>query len=65
MHPSVSDNREHPSNVMGASKVYTGFSNEEPDQANGENVPTIQQLVRKGRTPKVVKTKAPALKGNP
>jgi len=28
-------------------------------------VPTIQQLVRKGRTPKVVKTKAPALKGNP
>jgi small subunit ribosomal protein S12 len=28
-------------------------------------VPTIQQLVRKGRKPKVVKTKAPALKGNP
>jgi small subunit ribosomal protein S12 len=28
-------------------------------------VPTIQQLVRKGRSPKVVKTKAPALKGNP
>jgi small subunit ribosomal protein S12 len=28
-------------------------------------VPTIQQLVRKGRTPKVVKTKAPALKANP
>ena len=28
-------------------------------------MPTIQQLVRKGRTPKVVKTKAPALKGNP
>ena len=25
-------------------------------------VPTIQQLVRKGRSPKVVKTKAPALK---
>jgi small subunit ribosomal protein S12 len=28
-------------------------------------VPTIQQLVRKGRTPKVAKTKAPALKGSP
>ena len=28
-------------------------------------MPTIQQLVRKGRTPKVVKTKAPALQGSP
>ena len=28
-------------------------------------MPTIQQLVRKGRKPKVVKTKAPALKANP
>ena len=28
-------------------------------------MPTIQQLVRKGRTPKVVKTKAPALNANP
>jgi small subunit ribosomal protein S12 len=28
-------------------------------------LPTIQQLVRKGRTPKVSKTKAPALKANP
>ena len=28
-------------------------------------MPTIQQLVRKGRSPKIVKTKAPALKGNP
>ena len=28
-------------------------------------MPTIQQLVRKGRTPKVTKTKAPALKANP
>jgi small subunit ribosomal protein S12 len=28
-------------------------------------LPTIQQLVRKGRTPKVTKTKAPALKANP
>ena len=31
----------------------------------GWRVPTIQQLVRKGRSPKVVKTKAPALQGNP
>jgi len=28
-------------------------------------VPTIQQLVRKGRSPKVAKTKAPALQSNP
>ena len=28
-------------------------------------MPTINQLVRKGRTPKVAKTKAPALKGSP
>ena len=28
-------------------------------------MPTIQQLVRKGRQSKVVKTKAPALKANP
>ena len=36
-------------------------TSEEP----GEQLPTIQQLVRKGRTPKVTKTKAPALKANP
>ena len=35
------------------------------DQNRETFVPTIQQLVRKGRTPKVTKTKAPALKGNP
>jgi small subunit ribosomal protein S12 len=28
-------------------------------------LPTIQQLVRKGRSPKVAKTKSPALKANP
>ena len=28
-------------------------------------MPTIQQLVRKGRSPKVSKTKSPALKANP
>jgi small subunit ribosomal protein S12 len=31
----------------------------------GEIVPTINQLVRKGRSPKITKTKAPALKSNP
>jgi small subunit ribosomal protein S12 len=33
--------------------------------SRSKSVPTIQQLVRKGRTPKVTKTKAPALKANP
>src|SRR5437588_9978171 len=31
----------------------------------GETVPTIQQLVRKGRQDKVEKNKTPALKGSP
>ena len=32
---------------------------------HGDAVPTIQQLVRKGRTAKAGKTKTPALKGSP
>jgi small subunit ribosomal protein S12 len=32
---------------------------------DGDAVPTIQQLVRKGRNAKVAKTKTPALKGSP
>jgi small subunit ribosomal protein S12 len=32
---------------------------------HGDAVPTIQQLVRKGRTAKASKTKTPALKGSP
>jgi small subunit ribosomal protein S12 len=32
---------------------------------DGDVVPTIQQLVRKGRTAKAGKTKTPALKGSP
>jgi small subunit ribosomal protein S12 len=35
-----------------------------PDE-RGEAVPTIQQLVRKGRQDKVAKNKTPALKGSP
>ena len=34
-------------------------------ELDGEAVPTIQQLVRKGRQDKVEKTKTPALKGSP
>ena len=33
--------------------------------SNGDAVPTIQQLVRKGRQDKVAKNKTPALKGSP
>jgi small subunit ribosomal protein S12 len=36
-----------------------------PDKTENTRVPTINQLVRKGRTPKVKKTKAPALNGSP
>jgi small subunit ribosomal protein S12 len=36
-----------------------------PERTDGDVVPTIQQLVRKGRTPKITKTKAPALKASP
>jgi small subunit ribosomal protein S12 len=35
------------------------------DYQDGVLVPTIQQLVRKGRTAKASKTKTPALKGSP
>jgi small subunit ribosomal protein S12 len=34
-------------------------------RSNGELVPTIQQLVRKGRQDKIAKAKTPALKGSP
>src|SRR5690625_3964777 len=39
----------------------TGVGHEE----DGDAVPTIQQLVRKGRKDKVAKNKTPALKGSP
>ena len=38
---------------------------EQPQEAPEERVPTIQQLVRKGRSSKSDKTKTPALKGAP
>src|SRR5262247_16615 len=37
----------------------------EDDIEDGDAVPTIQQLVRKGRQDKVAKTTTPALKGSP
>jgi len=49
--------------MSAAGRLRTSLS---PCRKNKEkNVPTIQQLVRKGRSPKVTKTKAPALKLNP
>jgi small subunit ribosomal protein S12 len=36
-----------------------------PRRPEGETVPTIQQLVRQGRTSKKEKSKSPALKGSP
>jgi small subunit ribosomal protein S12 len=36
-----------------------------PDRKENDAVPTIQQLVRKGRKDKVQKNKTPALKGSP
>ena len=43
-----------------------GKLNVRPDnESDTKQVPTIQQLVRKGRTDKVSKNKTPALKGSP
>ena len=38
---------------------------QQPNKKEYQPVPTIQQLVRKGRTDKVSKNKTPALKGSP
>jgi len=43
----------------------TGQPPVDQSQDNGDVVPTIQQLVRKGRTRKVSNSKTPALKGSP
>jgi small subunit ribosomal protein S12 len=47
---------------LGGASDRTTCSDSEED---GDAVPTIQQLVRKGREDKVEKTKTPALKGSP
>ena len=51
----------HPSAGVGAIRQI-GHT---PRYTDGDAVPTIQQLVRKGRQDKVSKSKTPALKGSP
>ena len=53
-------NRTRTIRVHPAAEAGPGTTKEE-----GDAVPTIQQLVRKGRQDKVSKTKTPALKGSP
>jgi small subunit ribosomal protein S12 len=55
------------SSKLGRRGKETGerLSEAAPDKTENTKVPTINQLVRKGRTPKVKKTKAPALNGSP
>jgi len=45
--------------------VALGARHDKPQGKRYQPVPTIQQLVRKGRTDKVSKNKTPALKGSP
>jgi small subunit ribosomal protein S12 len=51
----------------GVGQIRRGSARPQPFKTNGNDaaVPTIQQLVRKGRKDKVAKTKTPALKGSP
>src|SRR5690606_35572611 len=52
--------------ILACRWIYVKSRSLSPCSTTGRTyVPTIQQLVRKGRTPKVNKTKAPALKANP
>ena len=51
--------------VLRALWGFAGQKTYHPKIRDGEAVPTIQQLVRKGRTPKSSKGKTPALKGSP
>ncbi|MCU1438999.1 MAG: ribosomal protein [Naasia sp.] len=51
--------------LAGAGRMSTIDPLSPCSNTRSKSVPTIQQLVRKGRTPKVTKTKAPALKANP
>ena len=50
------------SNRLGVDKKFREGSSQKKD---GKVVPTIQQLVRKGRSSKVAKSKTRALKGSP
>ncbi len=51
--------------VSGPSGLGCTFALPEPQYPTVRTVPTIQQLVRKGRSPNVKKSKSAALQGNP
>jgi small subunit ribosomal protein S12 len=59
----------HPTSGFGRTTRSTNSQNDEhavqEHARDGDSVPTIQQLVRKGRQDKVDKTKTPALKASP
>ncbi|MDX6288016.1 MAG: small subunit ribosomal protein [Frankiales bacterium] len=59
----------HPTAGVGGPPVHETQSNDrhnsQDDSREANRVPTIQQLVRKGREAKTTKTKTPALKGSP
>jgi small subunit ribosomal protein S12 len=65
-HPTTDDtNRRRPPTGEDHQPAKTTNRRRPPTDENGDAVPTIQQLVRKGRKDKVAKTKTPALKGSP
>jgi len=60
------DGSEHgPGHPQDVRAVATARPGQTTFTTYGESVPTINQLVRKGRQDKVTKTKTPALKGSP
>jgi small subunit ribosomal protein S12 len=63
--PAKTTNRRRPPTGEDHQPAKTTNRRRPPTDENGDAVPTIQQLVRKGRKDKVAKTKTPALKGSP
>ena len=55
--------RRHDKDVTGT--AHPGRRDDRPDQRKGTRLPTINQLVRKGRQNKSSKVSTPALKGSP
>jgi small subunit ribosomal protein S12 len=55
----------HPTAGVGEAQKPAGHGHQWCPEEDGDAVPTIQQLVRKGRQDKVAKTTTPALKGSP
>jgi len=65
-HPTTDGtNRRRPPTGEDHQPAKTTNRRRQATDENGDAVPTIQQLVRKGRKDKVAKTKTPALKGSP